>query len=216
MSKHGTARFLVSAASLCLSHLALAANIHFNPASISGLSIGQEFTLEIVGSEFVDNAEVAGSAGGGINLQWDASVFDLVDLSKIVLSFPSDRSFRSDGSNGDGKGELDRSGGRLRNLSVASLDPVADSSFSIAKLTFKSLRAGSSDFALTLGKFAGGEFNSWTTFGGAEVIPNLSFSSATVSVAAPVPLPAAAWLLSSALPLVGFRRSRKGSCAHTV
>ncbi|HMM76327.1 MAG TPA: hypothetical protein PJ986_11505 [Gammaproteobacteria bacterium] len=184
------------AAGMACSQLAAAASIRFDPAAIDDLAIGDRLTLDIVGSDFT-----AGSAGGGVNLKWDAAVLSIAAAADIELLFPGDQFFFS-------KGTLDNAGGTLTNLSTNSFNGIVDSSFTIARIAFTALAAGSSLIALDLGSFGGGGSNVWTTAAGAE-ITDLSFEAASVTVA-PVPLPAALGLMPGALAVLALRlRSRK-------
>jgi hypothetical protein len=212
MSSHRSIQFFVSAVCLSLSQWALAASIQFSPTSTTGLSIGDRFTLEIVGSGFVGPSGLnAGTPGGGIDVRWDSDVLAIASLSDIELLFPGDKKLSTDGTNNDGLGALDAAAGLLRDLSVLSLDSITSTSFSIAKITFTALGAGTTSVTMDTGTYAVGGRDSWALIDGET--PVLSYGSATAAVIAPapVPVPAALLLLSSALPLIAFRTSRLGN-----
>jgi hypothetical protein len=208
MSSERSIQFLLSALCLSLSQWVLAATIHFNPASTSGLSIGDRFTLEILGSDFVDDRgtpadttdDQPGTFGGGLDLSWNANVLTISDLADIELLLPGDRGGSFE------KGTLDAGAGNLRNLSTANSAPIALANFTIAKITFTALNPGTSTISLDTGTFAAGGRNVWSTFEGFDEIPNLQFvnAAATVVVSA-VPLPAPLLLLPSALSFIALR-----------
>ena len=185
-----------------MSEFAAAANIHFDRASVDGLHTGERFTLEIFGSDFAD-----GSAGGGLNLRWDASILKINSLTDVELRFPGDV-FVFD------KGRLDADAGQLLNIATNSFTGIADASFSIAKITFTALAAGFSRLELETGTFSNELLNVWTDANGLEV-PNLSFDAAEVTVIGAIPLPAGLWLMPAALALLG-RRSRPTSLLATA
>ena len=190
--------FRAAAFACCLSTGAAAgaATIGFDRASVAGLSAGDQFALEILGSDFAD-----GSAGGGLNLQWNPAVLGIASPADIELLFPGDR-FVFD------KGVLDETAGTLTNLATVSFTGIADASFAIARITFTALAAGNSPIELALGTFAQGGDNVWTTAAGAE-IADLAFEPAAATVVATVPVPAGLWLLPGALALLGGRLRRR-------
>lgn len=181
------------ALTLCLSlgQLASAATIRFDRASIEGLAIGERFSLEVLGSEFAE-----GSAGGGLNVNWNPDVLAISSLSDIELLFPGDKFVFE-------KGTLNGAAGTLSNLSTNSFTGIADAGFKIARITFTAVAAGTSAIELDLGAFTAGGLNAWTKSDGSEVT-DLVFESASVNVA-PVPLPAALFLMPGALALLGVR-----------
>jgi hypothetical protein len=213
MTSHRSIQLFVSTLCLSLSPWALAASIHFDQTSTTGLSIGERFTLEILADNFIDGRgtettadDQAGTFGGGLELKWDPTVLTINDLADIELLFPGDHTFNFD------KGILDAGAGVLRNLSVANAIPLSLASFSIAKITFTTLSEGISHIILDTGTFAAGGLNVWSTFEGFDEIPGLTYGNATATVAAPIPLPAPLLLLPSALSFLAFRkRSRPGS-----
>lgn len=180
----------VLVASLAFVELAAAATIRFDPTSTTDLAPGERIALEILGSDFA-----GGSAGGGLDLSWNPDVLGLA-AADIELLFPGDRFVFDTGTLG---------AGTLTNLATNSFNGVASVSFSIARLTFTALAAGTSSIELALGSFTPGGRNVWTTATGEE-ITDLAFEAASVTVVAPVPAPAAIYLLPGALAALAARR----------
>lgn len=174
------------------SPVATAATIGFTPTAPTSQVVGTRIAFDITGSDFTD-----GSAGGGLDLSWDAALLSIASLDDVELLFPGDR-FIFD------KGTLDTAAGTLTNLSTNSFTGVTDASFSIARITFTTLAPGTSSIDLDLGSFGGGGKNVWTTAAGGA-LAGLTFEPASLTVVAPVPLPAGLWLLSGALAVLGVR-----------
>lgn len=208
-------RIIVSATCLTVGQWAAGASIHFSPAAVTGLAPGDRFTLEILGSDFVDGDGIPGSLGGGLNVRWDPAILSIASLADIELLFPSDRSLNTDGSNNSGKGALDAVTGLLRDLSVLSLSaPAVDKQdFKIAKITFTAAGPGSSLVSLVTGTYALGGADDWVTTLG-EVFTDLTFSTASVTVEqTAVPLPASLCLLPAALGFLSNRTRRNTSAS---
>ncbi len=181
---------LIACLSMC--EFAAAANIHFDRTTIDGISPGERFTLEILGSDFTE-----GSAGGGLDLRWDASILTISSLNDVELRFPGDV-FIFD------KGRLDAAAGRLLNIATNSFNGVLDTSFPVARITFTALAAGASLLELETGTFSNELLNVWTN-GSGEEIADLSFDAAQVTVLGAIPLPAGLWLMPAALAVLGLR-----------
>ena len=184
----------LGAIALCLSfgQLATAATIRFDKDSSPGLSVGERFSLEVLGSDFAD-----GSAGGGLNLSWNPDVLAISSLDDVELLFSGDKFVFE-------KGALNGAAGTLINLSTVSVFGIADTGFKIARITFTALAAGSSLIELGVGTFAGGGLNEWTR-GNSTIIPDVVFESASATVVSAIPVPAALVLMPGALALLGFR-----------
>lgn len=168
---------------------AQAATITFNPTSAT-TSVGSTFTINLVGTDFTEGE--GGTYGGGVSLAWDPTILALQSYDTSV--FGGDQMLA--GSNTTTL--IDNVNGELKNLSVASFwTPVTSTSFNIAVLTFNVLSAGTTQLSSSLGQFDSGFDNIWTDSSFANAIQiNPQFDSATVSA---VPVPAAVWLLGSAL-----------------
>lgn len=130
-------------------------------------------------------------------MRWDANVLAINSLNDVELLFPGDV-FVFD------KGRLDTNAGHLLNIATNSFSGTANTSFSIAKITFTAVAEGLSRLTLETGTFSNELLNVWTDASGQE-IANLSFDAADVTVIGAIPVPAALWLMPGALAVLGLR-----------
>lgn len=184
------------ATTLLATDIASAATIRFDRASLDGLIVGDRVTLEIQGRDFAQ-----GSAGGGLDLNWDPTVLAVATLDDVELLFPGDQLIFD-------RGTLDTAAGTLTNLATNSFAGTSSANFTIARITVTALAAGSTQLGLALGSFAGGGKNVWSTAAGLAV-DGLVFEPIDITVA-PVPLPAGLCLLPGALAVLGARVRRGG------
>ena len=139
---------------LLMNNFATAASIHFDRTSVAGLRANDRFTNEILASDFTD-----GSTDGELNLRWDANVLTINSLNDVELLFPGDV-FVFD------KGRLDTNAGHLLNIATNSFSGTANTSFSIAKITFTAVAEGLSRLTLETGTFSNELLNVWTDASG--------------------------------------------------
>jgi len=152
------------------------------------VSPGDNFSLTIQGNGF------PAIVGGGLNIDFDAAVLqiDQVTINQSVFSFYMGRGIE--------EGHIDNIAGRLSNTAFNTFFG-ASNSFDIMTIDFTALSSGSSLLSLS-------ESSIWvfSDIYGTAVGDGISFSTATINVAA-VPLPAAIWLLGSGLlVLLNVRR----------
>jgi hypothetical protein len=167
-----------------------AGSITLTPSQ-SNLNVGDVFTLTIAGTGFTQ-----GVIGGGLDLTFDPG---LVLLGTTTI----DPQWNFGTSPGDSTTAPGKISGMTFNLFPSSVT----GDFKIATLTFSALKAGTTNFASmasSLFPFVDDTIN-------VAVIDGIDFGSTQVTIAdaAPVPVPAAAWLLLSGLATVGGIRRRR-------
>lgn len=174
---------------LALPFAAQGANLGFGAPSYLA-SPGETLQIDLVGDFTGD-----GTLGGGLDIFYDAAVIEFLgfDFASATLSLDPALSRAPD--------EL---AGELEGLGFGNFAGIAGAG-RVGTLSFKALAAGSTQLvlAVTDNLLKGGPFVSADTFG--EQAVDLSAASVTV---APVPLPAAAWLMAGGLAGVAMRRRR--------
>lgn len=166
-----------------------AATISFDTSS-STTSLGQTFSLSIIGTDFLNSAD-----GGGIDLSFNKDVISIlsVSINESVWDF---------GGLGISTGTIDNSLGTVNGIMVNTFADVG-TAFTVATIEFQAIGLGVSD--LLLNEF---NLNPWAS-GGSVINPALESSSITVE-ASVVPVPAAVWLFGSGiLGLIGVARRKK-------
>lgn len=179
---------------------AQAATITFSPTSLTA-NVGSTFSINLVGTDFTEGE--GGTYGGGVSLSWDPTILSLQSYDTSV--FGGDKLLAESNTTT----VIDNISGQLRNLSVASsFTPVISTSFNIAVLTFNVLNAGNTQLNSSLGQFDSGFDNIWTDSSYASAIQiNPEFEAAAITA---VPVPAAVWLMGSALMAgAGFVRRKQ-------
>jgi len=167
-------------------------------------SVGSAATVTVVpsnatpgiGNVFTVTLQVAGAAniGGFTNtLTWDNSK---VNLTSALVANACASCLPGSGPVGTGTGTFDIITGSngLRTLDVLPGVPPVNGNFDLSVLTFTAVAAGAMNFVVSQGPTDG-----WFDNDTAENT-QVSFTQANIVVqGAPVPVPAAAWLLVSAL-----------------
>ncbi len=163
------------------------------------VSPGSSFTVDVVAQGLTDGT--APSLGA-----WDLNVsFDAGILSVANVTFGTGLDLAGLGLNFQG---FDDSTPGLVNAFDVSLDSIGDlnslqpGAFTLFTVTFNAASSGASILGLSANALSSAEGDALTAS---------SLNGSSVSVAAPVPLPAAAWLLISGLAWAGAftRRSRR-------
>jgi len=168
-----------------LSGYVQAATISLEPAPAS-LGVGDIFSLDIIGTDFVDNPD-----GGGVNLFYDGTIIN-------VLSVSIDETVWDFGATGISQGVIDNAFGTVNGVMVNAWSDVG-ASFTVATVEFQAVGEGVSSLAMNEFKS-----NPWAGAGN-PIVPD--FLASSVTVGAVVPVPAAVWLFSSGLiGLVGVAR----------
>ena len=185
--------------SICLSvflmglgiSVANAATISFS-SSASSVSIGNTFSVDIIGTSFPGNFD-----GGALNLSFNSSAIKVnsVSVNGGYWDYVAD------------SGVTDNTAGTVTGIEFGRSD--VGTGFTIATLNIEALAAGFSDLFLEVSNNA----SIFTTFsaGNAEYTGalNLINGSVTVSGVSPVPVPAAVWLFGSGLiGLLGFMKRK--------
>lgn len=184
--KHLTARITMSLLLVAgYSIAAQAATVAISP-SASVVNNGDIFSLDLVGLEF-DSGDLD---GGGINFTFDASVLNVTNVTVNV----ADWEFFST------EGTVDNGAGSVNGISFNSFQSnTGDLLF--ATVDFLAVGLGVSGF--TLSEFSTNPFSS-----GGMIYPGLDFDPSGQVTVSEVPVPAAFWLLGSAL-LVLARKTGK-------
>ncbi|RLA44660.1 MAG: hypothetical protein DRR42_20225 [Gammaproteobacteria bacterium] len=163
-----------------LSH---ASTIGFD-AEDSAIASGDIFTVDIVGSGFPI------TQGGGVDLFYNAAIVNVLSVTFDVAVWGI----------GSSVGAIDNSAGRVTDIVVGAFDGP-QGTFVIASLELEATGVGLTSLSLT-----DSSINPWASFGARLTT---AYVPGSVSVAPPVPLPAAFWLFGSALlGFVGLVRSR--------
>lgn len=188
----------LSLVALLATGAAEAATLTFAPLA-SSVAVGNTFQVTLVGRDFTEGTD--GTYGGGVSIAWDPGVLTLLGYDTSV--FPGDR----DLANSNTLTVLDNNLGTLSNVSVSSFFVGATTAdFDVATLTFQAVGSGVSSLDASIGYFTSGFPNIWTDADPYNPVElNLAFQSGSVNV---VPVPAAVWLLGSALGGLGFLRRR--------
>jgi hypothetical protein len=160
-----------------------AATVSISPP-ITTVAFGATFTLDVVGSGFTNSLD-----GGGIDIEYDASILKLMQVN---LDGFWDPTFSSAGSIDDTTGKL--SGVQFGSFSNAPAD------FSVATLVFRALTPGISALTLSENLSLGG-------FARLGVSLPVTFVGGRVEISA-VPLPSALWVFVSAVVALGVIRRR--------
>lgn len=183
-----TARLLraLGAAALLLScnGVALATTVGFNP-DLKAVTMGDTFTVDIVGSNFTE------LAGGVIDLGFDSTLLTVVSVAvkSALFDFLPDGGGPAVGNTWPGIG-----------FDTFVNDP-ATGTFTIATMTLTAASAGSPSLTI----LGSSQFFSAT----AQITPTLL--EGTVNISA-IPIPAAVWLFSSGLlSLLGISRRKRAA-----
>ena len=148
----------------------------------SSINVGDTFSINIIGSDFIDNVD-----GGGVNFSFDSSILSVasVSIDENVWDF---------GGAGISTGLVDNATGTVNGLMVNTFaDVIGD--FDVATIEFLALSAGTS--ALSLSEYA---LNPWAS-AGSTINPDMVEGTLTVSLSS-IPVPAAFWLFGSGLLLL--------------
>ena len=168
-----------------------AANISFDAAS-STTSLGETFSLSIIGTGFLDSVD-----GGGINLSFNKDVISVlsVSINEEVWDF---------GDFGISTGTIDNSLGTVNGIMVNTFADVG-TTFTVVTIDFQAIGFGLSN--LFLNEY---NLNPWAS-GGSVINPVYDSSLVTVEAEAEVvPVPAAVWLFGSGLiGLIGIASRKK-------
>jgi hypothetical protein len=159
---------------------AASVDLSVSPTPQAVIGLNQTFTVDIVGNYRSDAGEVL--VGGAIDLLFDASI---VQVNSAILHTPVDL--------GSSPGTIDNLGGNLDALGFATFAGVGDGMFNFATVEFETVGFGTSALAL---QDANDLVFEWANGIGDAVAFSATDGSVTVSA---VPLPAAAWMMLSAL-----------------
>jgi len=159
---------------------AASVDLSVSPTPQAVIGLNQTFTVDIVGNYRSDAGEVL--VGGAIDLLFDASI---VQVNSAILHTPVDL--------GSSPGTIDNLGGNLDALGFATFAGVGDGMFNFATVEFETVGFGTSALVL---QDANDLVFEWANGIGDAVAFSATDGSVTVSA---VPLPAAAWMMLSAL-----------------
>ncbi len=182
-------KVLLAATLVFGSAVANAHTVYFD-ASNTSTSVGSSFSLDLKGRSFFIPTDK-----GGVNFTFDPRVLQVegITVNNATWEVPASAAV------------IDNGAGRVTGLGVASATGHGPT-FDLAEIVFKAVGSGST--GLTLSEDSANRF---TRAGQADAtIPGFNVANGAVSVAAaPVPIPATAWLLGSALAtlIVGRRRT---------
>lgn len=169
-----------------------AATVLVNPGSRT-VGLGDTFSVVVSGTGFTTALDA-----GGLDIGFDSSVLQLANLVDLPVGVSSNVAYDSVWNLTSGPS----AGPGSLNDAFFFADSAPSGDFDIMTIWFTAIGAGSSAVDLTesaLNPFAGG--------GGAL---NVAIGDGLVNVNA-VPLPAAAWLLASGLPLFGVITRRRNA-----
>ena len=177
---------------LALPLAAQGANLGFAAPTYQA-SPGETLQIDLIGDFTGD-----GTLGGGLDIFYDAAVIEFLGFDFDSATLPLDPTLSR---------KPDVLTDELEGLAFGNFVGIGDAG-RVGTLSFKALAAGSTQLvlAVTDNLLKGGPFVSADTFG--EQAVDLAAASVTV---APVPLPAAAWLMAGALAGVAMRRRRAAS-----
>ncbi|MCP5408950.1 MAG: hypothetical protein H6963_06610 [Chromatiaceae bacterium] len=152
-----------------------AATVSFSPSNTT-VSIGEMFSLDVVGTGFADSL-----FGGGIDLTFDSSVINIIGtaINTSVFEFEPKA------------GDFDNVAGTLVDTGFNTFNPPAATDFHFMTISFIAVGAGLTDLMLSESPNFGFFDKNVSAIGGA-----ITFNNGQVSV---VPVPAAFWLMGSAL-----------------
>jgi hypothetical protein len=165
--------------------MAHAATVYLDPLTQSAL-IGNTLSVALKGQDFTQTIE-----GGGVNLRFNPAV---LQLNSVAVDTTTWEFFTTPGT-------INNAAGTLTDLTFSSF-AGRSGSFSIAQIIFQVTGLGTSPLTLTES-----QLNPFSS-GGALLNPPVVFIPATIQVTA-VPIPAAIWLLLSAMGGLFYVGKRK-------
>ncbi|MCP3877188.1 MAG: hypothetical protein GY701_02160 [Sulfitobacter sp.] len=168
-------------------------DVTLDPQTAGPFALGETFTLDIVAGFFApDHPDGTANVlvGGSVSVDWDPAVLrlDAVEVNPEIRDF--------DFSNGT----IDQVNGFVDNIGFGTFGNKANNMFTVATLSFEAAGAGVSALLLTDPDTTQFRWASTVDFG--NVTPIHTNGSVTV-----VPIPAAGYLMFSALLLLARRRS---------
>lgn len=165
---------------------ALSATITTDPQDSSVLQ-GESLIVELVGQDFTD-----ATVGGGADLVFDPSVLQAVGVTFGHSAFDFAKTVQN----------IDNASGKIDSILVSSFLTDPSGNFNIATIEFMAVGIGSSILDLGPSTFSA----PWLTATDVNIDPTFVDGSATVSA---VPLPAAIWMMTIVLGLLGAAQKRK-------